>query len=367
MTIRSVASARGRTAWRDDGRLTKVARKAAWTVLGAARHKDAGARTIYSRFGKTRSGLRAEEMVRAVTGSVLIEPSWGYVIQSGVRLFEESTGPNWTAGEKAPWRLAMPSIRDARAAAQLKGVRRYPMVISLRHWWEWNYFHFWIDVLGKLSLLASAGIDVARSPLVLGSYASELPFVRQLLGRAGLAELDWVVADGYIAADEVVYCKTLRPYRERLDHVMDLLRVPKQPRGERSLFIGRGRAATRRIANHAEVARVLVERGFEEVHPEQMSIDEQIATFSQASRVVAVHGAALVGLAFRRSSGMAVLELSGSSYGNDDYATLCSEYGYQWQGLVGNTIPGRAPQHADFAVDLEQLRHTLDVAFDDPH
>jgi len=344
--------------WRDEARLTKLVRKSAWTVLGAGQKRQSRQQTIYSRIGKTRTGLRAEEMVRKVSGSMLIEPSWGYIIAGGSRLLEESTGPNWTSGEKAPWRFAMPSIREARAAARAGSGKRYSTVVSLRHWWEWNYFHFWIDVLGKLSLLSSTGIDLSRSTIVVGRYAREAPFA-EILGRGGLAKLDWLVADRYIAADEVIYCKTLRPYRDRLDYVMDLLEVPMHPVGQRSLFISRERAASRRIANYAAVRSVLVDQGFEEVHPEEWSFDEQVAMFSQASRVVAVTGAGLVNVAFSRSSALDVLELAGSSFVSDDFGALCAEYGYGWQRLVGRNLPGRAVQHTDIAIDVDELRRAL--------
>jgi capsular polysaccharide biosynthesis protein len=236
-------------------------------------------------------------------------------------------------------------------------------VISLRHWWEWSYFHFWVDVLGKLSLLASAGLDIRTTPLLLGRYATELAFPRQIIGRGDLASFNWVLADDYVAADEAYYCRTLRPYRERLDFVMDLLKIDPKPTGRRSLFLSRRKASTRRIANHDEVAKLLRDYGFEEIDPEEMSVDDQITTFSQASRVVAVHGAGLINVMFRRSSPLDVLELSGMSYGNADFATLCGEFGYRWSGCPGTPVPGLVPQHADFVLHPDELRRALDVAF----
>ena len=85
---------------------------------------------------------------------------------------------------------------------------RHRSVISLRHPWEWNYYHFYLDVLGKIRIFDELGIDQS-TPLVVGRYAMDLPFAQQVLQTGGLKDRTWIVqADTYILADEVYYCRT---------------------------------------------------------------------------------------------------------------------------------------------------------------
>ena len=142
--------------------------------------------------------------------------------------------------QHAPWQLELPSptafVRDRRH----KAAQRFETVVSLRHWWEWNYFHFYMDVLGKLAALDSAGISF-DTPIAIGRYYNQLSWVRELLSCGSLADRRWIVHDeGLIEARSVVYCQARMTYRERADYVVRALGAPAAPSsGNRRIFLKR--------------------------------------------------------------------------------------------------------------------------------
>ena len=128
-----------------------------------------------------------EGVVTTVTGPALIEPNWGYVITAEGRLLEDSLRTNWRA--PAPWRFATPDPHEFNRVRHKNSpeVRDFEEVVLLRDLYEWNYFHFHFDVLGRLGLLREYGIPTS-TPIIVGRYAKELPFVQQMLSTGRLAE-----------------------------------------------------------------------------------------------------------------------------------------------------------------------------------
>ena len=64
----------------------------------------------------------------------------------------------------------------------------------------------------------------------------------------------------------------------------------------RRIYLSRQGAATRKLANEAELLPLLKEHGFVVVHPESLSATEQLALFQSAELILGVEGAALVNL-----------------------------------------------------------------------
>jgi capsular polysaccharide biosynthesis protein len=232
-------------------------------------------------------------------------------------------------------------------------------VISVRHWWEWNYYHFMLDVLGKLQLLDQAGLphDI---PLVVGRYALDLPWVQQILSIGTLADRPWIIQeDEFIRAEKVYYCQTREPYRVRIDHVlrnMDL--PPADPGARKRIFLNR-KGSTRRLMNEAEVRAILESHGFEEVFAEDYSVQEQIDLFSGVRYLVALHGAGLTNIIYRRGVPLSLLELYPDDWQSWDFAAICSSYGYGWRGIGGPSQSSRDPVHADFLIAPDQLEREL--------
>ena len=131
-----------------------------------------------------------------------------------------------------------------------------------------------------------------------------------------------------------------------------------QAGGPRKLYVGRADAITRRISNPEVVARLLARRGFAEVRCGAMSLEEQICTFSAATEIVAIAGAALTNLVFC-APGTRVTML----------APATMNAGYFWDLACQAGLPiriGYFPAqneargiHADFEVTPAQLERLI--------
>ncbi len=331
-------------------RASKFVRKGTWTLMGALSPGDRHVETLLRR--PPPSGYQdGELLVQQVHGPVFMEPDWGYVITSRGKLIEDSVQPNFSY--KPVWRLAMPSpayfLRNRR-----KEVTHYSgPVISLRHWWDWNYYHFYFDVLGKLPALEAAGIP-SDVPLVIGRYYHQLPWVRELLSRGDLAKRQWIIQDDrLITADSVIYCKARITYRERAEYLVKALDAPHATEAnDRRVFLGRRGSVPRQVVNLDEVVACLSSHGFEEVDAADLSIQDQMALFADTRHLVALHGAGLVNMIFRQGLPMSILELY--AYNTYEFRSLSQELGYEWHGLTSRLM-GPDPRSADIEVDVAAL------------
>jgi len=339
-------------------RAAKLTYRGTWHAWAATR-KAPRIEVICQRGVGVSGGVR--EYVHRVAEPAYVEPEFGYVMTERGHWLEQSLTPNFE-DPITPWRIATPAPWRWLQARQRRTsqVREFDCVISLRHLWEWNYYHFYLDALGKLSLLDEAGLG-RDIPIVLGKYALELPFVQQILRRGAFRDRVWVIPEHeYIRAKSVIYCRTGRPYRERLDYLLDEMdvAVPATNDGRR-LFLTRGKGGTRRILNEDAVMNLLSRYGFTPVDTSGMSVDQQIDTFSQARYLVAAHGAGVTNIIYRRTAPLGVLELHGSAHISQDFWRICAQYGHWWEHLAGDP-DGPDPKHANFTIDIEALEAALD-------
>lgn len=294
--------------------------------------------------------------VTTVSGPALIEPHWGYVITKSGRWIEDSLRTNWHT-ENPPWRFSVPwtgeFLRARNASPPL--VREFDQVILLRDLYEWNYFHFHFDVLGRLGLLAAAGIP-EEIPIVLGRYALELPFVQAMLAMGDLGKRHWIFQDQfYLRAKKIYYCQTTQTFKERADYFLDKMKFEEnKPEVDRRIFLNRATAGGRRVLNIDAVRDVLKPLGFDEIDAVSLAFSEQVRLFRATRYLIAIHGAGITNTLYRRGNPLSILELYASNYNSFDYRTIAHERGFLWAGLAGVPTEGE-PQLADFTVDIPAL------------
>ena len=325
---------------------TKLIRRAAWTVrskLSPPPRVD----TLHE---------DGAEWVVTCHDPAYIEPEHGFVVTEGGYLIEDSLisnydwwqiGGRWT-NPRASWRTGLPAAVPSRSAT----VEHHPMVVSLRHRWEYNYYHFFIDVLGKLQLLDQY-VDPA-TPVVLGRYANHQPFTEILMK---LPNRNWIIPDVddrlVVHADRITYCRTRQPYRARVDALLDEMGFNSARRNDR-IFLTRRPPVSRCLTNEDELQPVLDHYGFRTVDAAALSLDEQISTFVDARYVVAVHGAGITNIIFRNGVPLDLIELHSHEYpGTGEFERLCREFGYGHHALAGGERG--TPIHAHFSIDPQQL------------
>ncbi len=339
-------------------RSTRALQKLTWTAQSLAASPQI--ETVHRR-----EVAGAEEFVRVSKGPTYIEPKWGYVITETGCLIEESLTPNFDY-HKPPWRVGVASPGAFFKSRRVQGemVQRYPSVISLRHLWEWNYYHFYLDTIGKLRLFDEAGIPQS-TPIVVGRYAMELPFVREVLGRGQLKNRNWIIQDNvHIVADEVYYGRTRQSYKHKMDYILDLMEVPESsPQTKERTFLARSRY--RAIANMDEIAPILKRHGFNVVFAEKLPLEDQIEIFSRTRFLIAAHGAGMTNIIFRRHAPMNVLEVHGKGFVSEDFKLMCREWGFPFDRLACESDEGNQ-FIADIYIEPEALEAKIDrmLAFD---
>ena len=219
---------------------------------------------------------------------------------------------------------------------------------------------FW-DVLGKLGVFDEAGLDPSI-PVVIGRYALDLPFVREALTYGKLKNRTWIIQDNsYVFADEIYYCQTWQSFSERFDYLLDEMELQHpSPDGGRT-YLTRGKQFARRVENEDEVIKLLREYDFEIVDTAGMSLEAQIRLFARTRYLVAIHGAGLINIIFRRHAPLHVLELHAANYRTEDFRDICLESNYRHDTLGGAPTDPGDPQGTNFTVDLQRLREKLEL------
>ncbi len=237
--------------------------------------------------------------------------------------------------------------------------------LLITDYWSTNYFHWLTDALSRLFLIQDRA---NTSPLLLPASYESKGHVTATLNAFGITNVD------FIKTDEVVECRSLltpthaapsghyndeviRGVRSVLLKAFD--RPGSQASGER-IYLSRGRAAKRRLANEAGVIDLLHQHGFQTIHPEELSFDEQVRIFSRARYLVSNHGAGLTNMLFM-PEGSRVLELRHEAdYIRNWFFILSSalnlRYFYQTCAPQDHAAD---PHHADVLVDLAKLEENL--------
>jgi hypothetical protein len=245
------------------------------------------------------------ERIGVFKGSAFIEPAGGWII----------CGPRHLASNCLidPSSASKPSFRDyleTRLWAK-REVREERRLIHLRDWGESNYWHFLNDLVGgRLRLADEIGVG-ADVPLLIGRRAFAQPFVQDILRSTQIGRRRLLVqGDEMFHCREVIHFETPRHSTESIDFVLRCLGVRGgEGRGNKRLFLSRSRGARRTIGNLPEIEEVCRRRGFEVVETEHMSLAEQIDLFSQVRYLVAIHGAGLANVMFRRGARLDLLEI----------------------------------------------------------
>jgi capsular polysaccharide biosynthesis protein len=126
------------------------------------------------------------------------------------------------------------------------------------------------------------------------------------------------------------------------------------------IYISRGDARYRRVANEEDVIDVLRSFGFVVCTPEKLSLPDQIEAFGAAEIVVAPHGAGLTNISFCPIDAV-VLEFFSKHYLDSSYRLQSSVLGHRYYFMVDTEtrLQSTAPLERDMVVNLTRLRRWL--------
>ncbi len=230
-----------------------------------------------------------------------------------------------------------------------------------------NYFHWWADTLPRLAVAEAAGI---RYYQVIVPQAME-DWQRESLERLGVTpDRQEPFGGGHWRVECLLlpsllgYSGMVRPWAA--EWLRARIGLPKPPARRRRIYLRRGKAGNRRVANEAELLPILEKYRFEIRETEGLPLGEQMKLFSGAECVVSIHGAGLANLLFS-PPGVNVVEFMSPlpQYANSCYYSLCAAAGHTYGYLLGEHDPrdlagkpdGR--WRMDLRVDPEKLRRML--------
>jgi len=102
------------------------------------------------------------------------------------------------------------------------------------------------------------------------------------------------------------------------------------------------------LTNEVEIATVLRRFGFDTLHAEHLTLDEQITMFQESEYIVALHGAGLVQQVFMNWQTAHVLEVMPRDYLMPLYYWQAYALGVRYYDAV---IGGRMDRHGNYTVD----------------
>ncbi|WP_170318409.1 glycosyltransferase family 61 protein [Sphingomonas sp. PAMC 26621] len=131
--------------------------------------------------------------------------------------------------------------------------------------------------------------------------------------------------------------------------------------GPTLLFVDRAAQHGRTLSNHADVLRLVEQRGFTVVDPASLSFVEQVRLFSGAQVVIGQMGAAMTNTMFCRPS-TTVIYLAPSGWIEPFYWDLAVVRGQYYRVLYGDVADPTVPAHrSDFSIVPAALQMALDA------
>ncbi len=232
--------------------------------------------------------------------------------------------------------------------------------------WSNGYFHWLTDALSRLYVMRER---LSEFLLLLPSDYATPDFVTSSLRCFDIKTL-------FMQPNEVVLCRKLftpthtapsgHYNHEIICGVRSLLleRFGDSARsgtGER-VYISRGRARKRKVANEDGVLNLLTEAGFKTIYAEELSFEQQVQLCSRTRYLVSNHGAGLTNMLFMPEGGN-VLELRHQTDAtNNCYFTLASALGLNYFYQTCRPENDNPDAHsADIIVDLDQLKANLNL------
>lgn len=250
-------------------------------------------------------------------------------------------------------------------------------VVALCSVWGDGYFHWLLEVLPKLLLIARAGHRLDEVDVFL--VRERVPALMEFLAALGIPDAKvypWHMAQ-HIRARRLIVTSTLEqydysqsppgidiePWISRIVHAQYSL--PRGASQGRRIYIDREKAAFRKVINNAEVKTVLAAHGFEFFALEDLNLAQKRELFASAEMVAGPAGAGFANLVLCHP-GTQVLIIYQQGFESNSFWSLCNNNRLEHYHLM--TAPSSrfypsAQAHTinqNFLVDVELLQQTLD-------
>jgi capsular polysaccharide biosynthesis protein len=140
-------------------------------------------------------------------------------------------------------------------------------------------------------------------------------------------------------------------------NVLDCLSKPKMSLPKK-VFLSR--KDTRTLINEGEAENYLSAKGFTKIYPEMLSVSDQLAIFSHADELVALHGAAIGPLLYRPKSAppLKLIEIFTPGHMTKYYRVMADQVGAEWVGVRGKIEPEHVKEAYNFSKKFREYSLT---------
>lgn len=297
-----------------------------------------------------------------VLGSGIVLTASGRVLDeslnNGPRILRRASGL-YRPLDGSVWTNEVP-IRPVRTIRSVPGRRH----VLLKQFGDANYGHWLIDTLPKIRL-ADQMIKRSQCVFVINQQADDVMrrVVTDSLDLAGVDRAQTLLLSGDTYEFEritVLGDLTRHPIAKSalaMDYLNELAEQVA-PAGPDRIYLSRNAFRRRRLANEDELLPVLTAHGYTVLHPEQLTLRDQIAHFRAASFVVGNMGAAMANLVFS-PPGVSVLSLATERMAHDYFYDIVCHKSGRYRGIQGRAAEDPPTLAADFVVDAQQVEGGL--------
>ncbi|MFN3998532.1 glycosyltransferase family 61 protein [Algoriphagus sp.] len=282
--------------------------------------------------------------------NTILEPSQGWIILSKYFVFKFSFPL-----VEDPWRPKPILPSYIKFALGLGKSSHIDEAISLRYGWE-NYYHFFIDVLGQISILESKGVP-SHIPILVPYYFGSIPFVQEFLKLSSFIKRKLIVQkkNEYYHVKKLIVSKDsfisegVKDVVHSVDHLRELDRNDK-------IFIYRPKVHGRAIINNDEIIQIAESHGFIPVDPSSLTLKDQIVLFSGASHIIGIHGAGLTNIIFRCGLSLSLFEIfPDESLTPEHYRNLSNYLSFNYKSIIGE----KSDEKYNFYLDPSIFKNNL--------
>ena len=248
---------------------------------------------------------------------------------------------------------------QAQKLPNLKG----PVIMSKRRAAN-NYGHFLIEML-PMAMIANQLLADFDPHFILHRIEPPMLDVALRAFRLLGIPLDRLLLFGWLEPVHVEHLIVVRGLTSHgsymsplcVDHLA-MLAGKVSPSEHKKLFVRRqpGWRRGRSLVNEPELCQRLETLGFHVIEPGEMTLEQQISTFSGADQVVAVSGAAMTNIAFCRP-GTRVINVVPSHFPDTFFWFIATHKKLRYIELRGQCLTQEAfEQTADFSISESDLR-----------
>jgi hypothetical protein len=283
-----------------------------------------------------------------------------FVMTADLAWLEASIADFAAAGQVAP------VLRDRIAAGEYVNLppSSCPTVLIAKAG-SGNHGHVLADILPKLMNIGRLGCKHIRLLLPAG-MAAYFTVIIDILGHLGIgADIETAEYGVLMQAGPLHYMTAVSQHDSRKSMALPELRLVLASlyrldfRKERRLFVQRGDAEIRKLANAPEVEAAFIRHGYSVVYPRTLALQDQMALFASASHVAGSLGAGLANSAFApEGCEMFMIDPGLGDFYFWDLACLMRQR-FTWYFAGEFRHYSLALATADFAVDTKNLQSCL--------